>query len=191
MFLSSIGVTLNFSVAQPVKEDQLSTQIAAAIRAAVQSFTQSQDHSEGIPTKDEPREIYAKLADTNLQRLETKGIPDEGWGQVYDLAGFINRLPKNQKRVVLRAIENGGQVNRAEVFLLIGRSEDKSLTGFTKPVARKLKELKDKEEIPQKAVPLLRPIYVGAGKNQRAQGFKVPMQVVVRMSSDLNNAIKH
>lgn len=189
--LSSISLTFNFAVAQPFNEDRLLTQITAAVRAAVQSHTQAQNHSESTSTKDEFGGIFEDLADENLQRLEKKEIPDEGWGEVHDLAGFIDRLPKNQKKAVLRAIENGGQVSRSEVFSLIGRSEDKSLKGFTKPVTRRMEEIQAKQELRLDATPLLCPIYDGSSRYQQAQGFTVPMQVVVRMRGDLDDSIKH
>ena len=189
--LSSISLTFNFAVAQPFDEDRLLTQITAAVQAAVQSHTQAQNPSEGALAKDESGESFKSLADENQQRLEKKEVTDEGWGEVHDLAGFIGRLPKNQKKVVLQAIENGGQVSRSEVFALIGRSENKSLKGFTKPVARKMEELQDKKELPLDAAPLLRPIYDGSSRYQQAQGFTVPMQVVVRMRGDLGDAVKH
>lgn len=188
--LSSISLTLNFSVAQPFNEDRLLTQITAAVRAAVQSQTQAQSPSEGAPTQDETGGMLEYLAEENVQRLEKKEVADEGWGEVPDLAGFINRLPKNQKKVVLRAIENGGQVSRSEVFALIGRAENKSLTGFTKPVARRMEEMQEKQEL-LNAAPLLSPIYDGSSRYQQAQGFTVPMQVVVRMRGDLGDAVKH
>jgi len=188
--LTSISLTFNFAVAQPLNEDRLLTQITAAVRAAVQSQAQAQDSSESVSAQNEPNGIFKTIVDENLQSLEKEEVPDEGWGQIHDLAGFINRLPKNQKKTVLRAIENGGKVSRSEVFALIGRSEDKSLKGFTKPVISRMEEMQEKQELPLDATPLLRPIYDGSMRYQQAQGFLVPMQVVIRMRLELGNAAK-
>lgn len=122
---------------------------------------------------------YRKIAEDNLRRLKDRDIPDQGWGNVKDLPGAIAQLPVETRKVVMRAVDNGGHVTREETYKVLGRSADKTLKGFTRPVNRLMEGLKDRGEVTGTAEPLLLPIYTDGGAfAEAAQGFKVPVQVV-------------
>lgn len=182
--LASISLTLNFTAPSSINEEQLLARITAAVRAAAaQPPLSSLGKEEPSSTVATVSGSFKIIENANLQSLEKGEVADEGWGQVTNLHSIIESLPKDQKKVVLQAIENGGQVSRSETFKIIGRPEDKSLNGFTKPVKALMKRLKEKQELPEDAVSLLSPIYDDTGRYQPAQGFKVPLQVVTKMRS--------
>jgi hypothetical protein len=181
--LSSVSLTFNFTVDHEFDQNRLISEITAAIRAAA---AHPQDQNESARPIEDTSVVFKELADKHLESLVTGEILDEGWGQVKDLARVIATLPRNQQKVVIRAVENGGQISRSEMFELLGRSEDQSLKGFTKPVRILMGKLQANQDLPLDAVALLRPIYDGSSRFQQAQGFKVPMQVVVKMRPDLS-----
>lgn len=185
--LSSVSLTFNFTVDHDFDHNRLISQITAAIQAAT---AQPQDKNETARPIEQSSDVFKELADKHLESLATGQILEEGWGQVKDLARVIATLPRNQQKVVIRAVQNGGQVSRSEMVELIGRSEDQSLKGFTKPVRTMMDKLQANQELPLDAVALLRPIYDGSTRFQQAQGFKVPMQVVVKMRPDLGQCPK-
>lgn len=130
-------------------------------------------------------EAYQKVAEENLRQLREGAIPDNGWGVVKDLPRVINSLPSETRKVVRRAIENGGHITRDEVYEVIGRDESKSLKGFTKPASSLTDRLISNGALPENAKPLLAPIYRKSKTFQQAQGFTVPVQVVSLMTQHM------
>lgn len=123
-------------------------------------------------------DAYRKVADENLVKLRNGSTEDNGWGNVKDLPGVIASLRGSTKKVVQRAIDNGGHVSRDEVYELIGRGEEQSLKGFTRPAAAVTERLTAAGELGPDAQPLLKPVYAKSKSYQQAQGFVVPLQVV-------------
>lgn len=121
---------------------------------------------------------YRGIAEQNLRQLKEGAIPDQGWGSANVLRA-IAELPVETRKVLVRAIENGGHITRAEVYEVLRRTPDQSLKGFTRPVNRLAESLLSRGEITGGAEPLLHPIYNQKSKTyQQAQGFHVPVQVV-------------
>lgn len=125
--------------------------------------------------------VFQKVAEQNLRLLAESDVPQQGWGRA-DLPNALAQLPIEARKVVLRAIENGGHVSRDEVYELLDRTEEQSLRGFTRPVNRIMSNLQQTGEIDGTAEPLLSPVYdQTSNAYQQAQGFVVPLQVVFRM----------
>ncbi|MEJ8837600.1 hypothetical protein [Ramlibacter sp. AN1133] len=123
--------------------------------------------------------VLKSIAEANGKLMREGTVPDRGWGGVKDIHGAINKLPGETRRVVLKAIENGGQISRAEVYEVLGRPADQSLKGFTKPVNRLMEQLQEQQELEEDAEALLTPVYDSTSRTyQKAQGFTVPLQVV-------------
>lgn len=127
-------------------------------------------------------DAYRKVAEENLRQLRDGTILTCGWDTVKDLSGAIDSLRPETRKVVLRAIHNGGHITREEVYELLGRNTTQSLKGFTKPAASLTEKLKSGGELPDDAKPLLEPIYKESKTYQQAQGFAVPVQVVSLMT---------
>ncbi len=127
-------------------------------------------------------EAYQKIAEENLRQLREGEIPGDGWGAVKNLPLVIDSLPSETRKVLRRAIENGGHITRDEVYEVIGRDESKSLKGFTKPAISLTDRLIANGELLGNAKPLLTPIYRKSKTFQQAQGFAVPVQVVSLMT---------
>ncbi len=134
------------------------------------------------PVPEDAGEEYKRTAEENLRQLQHGAIPDHGWGRVRDLQKVIGSLRSETRKVVLRAIQNGGHVTRDEVYALLERDETQSLKGFTKPAASLVERLMESGELPRNARPLLTPIYKQSKTYQQAQGFVVPLQVVSLMT---------
>jgi hypothetical protein len=83
-----------------------------------------------------------------------------------------------QVKVIDAAIANGGIISREDVYRLGGYKKDRSLKGFTRPINRSMEALKNSGYMPEDAEPLLEPIYDPYGGWQKAQGFRVPPEVV-------------
>lgn len=105
---------------------------------------------------------------------------------------LVNRvIAKNgmaQAKAIKTAMDNGGVVQRAEVYALAGWDQEKrSLRGFTRPVDNAVAEmvaaglLRDDVEIPQ----VLKPHYEGPGK---AKWFTVPRELVLLQRRSENDA---
>jgi hypothetical protein len=173
---ASITLSFNFNLNLqntadlPVAVEKIQAALASFGAGAAESLSQGLDGAGAA---------LRNIAEANLKILQSGSVPDQGWGSVKDLRASINSLPNDTRRVVLKAIENGGYVTRAEVYEVIGRSTDQSLKGFTKPVNRLMETLKDRSELDADAEPLLMPVYDTTIKTyQQAQGFMVPVQVV-------------
>lgn len=130
------------------------------------------------PIPEHAGDVYRKIAEENLRQLQHGEIPDHGWGRVQNLQEVIGSLRSETRKVVLRAIQNGGHVTRDEVYELLERDKTQSLKGFTKPAASLMERLISSGELPRSARPLLEPIYKQSKTYQQAQGFVVPLQVV-------------
>jgi hypothetical protein len=179
--ISSIALTFNLTVPVTFDVNKLIASVAASI---------SDDHSVSVARLDHANPgiedlagtAYQRVAKSNLDQLTNGSFPDAGWGKVEDLSGIVGSFPTPARKVILRAIANGGHVSRAEVYAILGRSEDQSLKGFTRPVNRVMQSFQEKNAIPANAEPLLEPIYDTSVKTyQQAQGFRVPLQVVAGM----------
>jgi hypothetical protein len=134
------------------------------------------------PVPESAGEEYRKTAEENLRQLKHGAVPDHGWGRVRDLQKVIGSLRHETRKVVFRAIQNGGHVTRDEVYELLERDKTRSLKGFTKPAASLMERLISSGELPRNARPLLTPIYKQSNTYQQAQGFVVPLQLVSLMT---------
>lgn len=155
-------------------------QLLTALPAAAGFPASSTDQWPCIPPS--AGDAYREEAEENLRRLRSGDIPDDGWTKVPNLPDVIDSLRAETRRVLMRAIENGGHVSRAEVFTILERNKDQSLKGFTKPAASVTERLMAEGILPRDARPLLTPIYTQSKTYQQAQGFTVPLQVVARMA---------
>lgn len=151
---------------------QVPSALSAAAPAAAHAPMVFPDLDPAVPS------AFRGIAEQNLQQLKKGSIPDQGWGSANVLRA-ISELPVETRKVVVRAIENGGHITRAEVYEVLRRAPDQSLKGFTRPVNRLTESLLSRGEITGAAEPLLHPIYNQKSKTyQQAQGFHVPVQVV-------------
>jgi hypothetical protein len=130
-----------------------------------------------------PGTAYRQVVDEYQQLLSEGPIPDQGWGDVKEWPPLFAALPSETRKVVQRAIANGGHISRAEVYEVLGRPQEQSLKGFTRPVNKLMEVLKAKGQVRADAEPLLLPIYETSKTYQQAQGFKVPVQVISQISS--------
>jgi hypothetical protein len=108
--------------------------------------------------------------------------PSSGWTRAA-VDAALARLDVAQGRlqanVIRRAAAQGGEVSRAEVYEIAGYPPERSLKGFTRPVNRICKELKESAALSSDAEELLAPIYDEDNRSfQRAGGFRVPASVV-------------
>lgn len=124
---------------------------------------------------------YLRAGQMNLRKLEAGEIEDAGWSKVTDLDGKLARLRKPYRAVLKRAVLNGGHISRDEVYREINRAPDKALKGFTRPVQALAKQLDAQGLLGANYEELLTPIYAGSGGFDKAEGFTVPLQVVVAL----------
>ena len=77
-----------------------------------------------------------------------------GW-DTDSISTMLNRLTVSngpiQAKAIQKAIENGGELSRAEVYRLGGYEADRSLRGFTRPVNRVLREMEEASDLPEDA----------------------------------------
>jgi hypothetical protein len=84
-----------------------------------------------------------------------------------------------QAMTIAAEVEAGGECDRDEVYRLGGYEADRSLNGFTKPVARIMREMADAGVLPADAAHPMQPIYDPSNPSyQRAQGFRMPVELV-------------
>lgn len=183
--MNSSTITISLSYTLPAKDaPALLQKLLAALppgsNATVESQCQGAQSWPPVPVA--AGEAYREVAEANLRQLRDGTIPDDGWGAVKDLPGAINSLRSETRKVVLRAIENGGHVTREEVYEVLGRDRSQSLKGFTKPVHSLTERLMSGGELSDDAKALLMPIYQKSKTYQQAQGFAVPVQVVSLMT---------
>lgn len=185
---ATVTISLNYTVPPQDASALLQKLLAALPAAAITTVGSVPANGQHAATRSWPaipstaEDAYIHLAKDNLRRLVEGDIPDNGWGGVKDLPRAIASLRAQTRKVVLRAIENGGHITRDEVYELIGRDKEQSLNGFTKPSASLSKKLMDSGELPAHAQPLLKPIYKKSKDLQKTQGFAVPVQVVSLMT---------
>jgi hypothetical protein len=189
--MSQASITIGVSCTVPAAEAPALLQKLLAVlpggviptTTATPSTGASDSNGDALPHRWPPipeyaGEVYRKIAEENLRHLQHGEIPDHGWGRVHNLQEVIGSLRSETRKVVLRAIQNGGHVTRDEVYELLERDKTQSLKGFTKPAANLMERLISSGELPRNARPLLEPIYKQSKTYQQAQGFVVPLQVV-------------
>lgn len=152
----------------------------ASVQPAAAEMDDEDD--EAVPGPDKSRaatNVYEKLRADNERILAEGGqIADTGWTKE-SLRLALDQLPAVQKRVVMKAVENGGQISRAETYQVAQFPPNRSLKGFTRPVAGVMSQLREKGDLPESADALLSTIYDASIKTyQPVQGFKVPLEVV-------------
>lgn len=174
----TITISLSYTVAADVAPALLQKLLAVLPAGAVAGSTGSQAAHAWPEIPASAHDAYRKIAAGNLTKLQNGTIDDDGWGNVKDLPKVIASLRGSTKKVIQRAIDNGGHVSRDEVYELIGRGEEQSLKGFTRPATAITQRLTAAGELGPNALPLLKPIYAKSKSYQQAQGFVVPLQVV-------------
>ncbi|HEY8360898.1 MAG TPA: DUF262 domain-containing protein [Ramlibacter sp.] len=129
-------------------------------------------------SKDSLPPALRRRADEYERLLASGPAPDDGWQDVA-VKTVLALLPEAHRKVIERAIHNGGWVTRSEVYGLIGRSLDKSLKGFTRPTRSVTETLQRGGWLRDGAEPLLSPIYDESSQTyQQTQGFCVPVSIV-------------
>lgn len=84
-----------------------------------------------------------------------------------------------QAKTIVAEASGGGTCSREKVYALGGYQQDRSLSGFTKPVARIMRGMQKEGLLPVEAVNPMQPIYDPANPSfQRAQGFRMPAELV-------------
>jgi hypothetical protein len=150
--------------------------VVPTVESMAQPMSPVRSKSKAVPKNPD---AFRRTVTENAQKLENGQFSKTGWGTVSNLDKLFKQLPLSYQSVVSRAIGNGGQASRAEVYEVIGRPADKSLNGFTKPVNRLMKKLVAAGELPKSAEVLLKPIYDKSVKAfQSTQGFTVPLEIV-------------
>lgn len=176
----TFNINLNFTVASVGEIPPLLTQIQEALRGMAAPAPTARTGPRQYPEVDPSASpTYHLVAEENLKALRSGKIPQQGWEKAKNLQAEIGRLGAAHRKVLLRAVANGGHITRDEVYEVTGRAPDKSLKGFTKPALGLEKKLQARGELVDGHVPLLEPIYeTGTKTYQPAAGFKMPVQVV-------------
>ncbi len=108
-------------------------------------------------------------------------IVDLGW--TAPTAGELHRRLLAQNRpvqalTIAAEARAGGECSRDEVYRLGGYDSERSLSGFTKPVTRILREMQAEGLLPPDAANPLKPIYDPANPSyQKATGFRMAAQL--------------
>jgi hypothetical protein len=109
--------------------------------------------------------------------------PSAVFGWTGSLAVEFHRrlLAKNrpvQAKTIIAEAKAGGQCSREEVYLLGEYDADRSLSGFTKPVAGVMRAMQAEGLLPMDAANPMQPIYDPDNPSfQRAQGFRMPAEL--------------
>jgi hypothetical protein len=74
------------------------------------------------------------------------------------------------------ALAAGGYVTREQVYKIRNYPADRVLKGFTRPINRIVKAMKDSGEIPQDAINPFEPVF--DPESGRAVGFRIPSEIV-------------
>ncbi|MFD3706396.1 PIN-like domain-containing protein [Nocardia sp. NPDC058658] len=121
--------------------------------------------------------------DTTVDALE-RSMSDEvrsepGWNRV-GVVRLIDELRDAypvQYAAIREAGLNGGYITRDQVYDLANYSPNRSLRGFTRPIQRIAKNLKDEEVIPYYSQPALSPEYdYSATGNNQAVAFRLSIE---------------
>lgn len=105
-----------------------------------------------------------------------------GW--TVKLAAELHRrlIAKNrpvQAKTIAAEAQAGGECSREEVYRLGDYDKDRSLSGFTKPVAGVMREMNAEGLLPLDAANPMQPIYDPANPSfQRAKGFRMTAELV-------------
>lgn len=134
-----------------------------------------------VPTDNLSNDTISKLRSAIDSILAEASSPVEGW-TVSTAIEAIRRLQRRNRPAqlrVLRAIaENGGYVDRAQVYELAGYGEQRRLNGFSKPVNGVVRELVDEGALPSEAG---HPMYTDYDADnpsfQKARGFGMPTEL--------------
>lgn len=107
----------------------------------------------------------------------------EGGWTVVALGELLSRLKVSngvvQAEAIRVALDNGGQVDRAEVYTIGGYGPDRSLKGFTRPINRIVEQMKTDGLLPADAVPPFKPDYdEDIASYQRAPSFVVAKELL-------------
>lgn len=88
-----------------------------------------------------------------------------------------------QAEVVREAARSGGTLGRARIYELAGYPSTRSLRGFTRAPNRITEDLRSTGRLPERAAPLLSPVYDPTARSfQTARAFAVPESVVELLS---------
>jgi hypothetical protein len=94
-----------------------------------------------------------------------------------------------QVQTIAAEVQADGECDRAEVYRLGGYEADRSLNGFTKPVARIMRDMADEGLLPADAAHPMQPIYDPSNPSyQRAQGFRMPVELVTVFADAFGDA---
>lgn len=108
------------------------------------------------------------------------GDSDSGWN-VDSINLFLARLSARypaQTKTILKAVRNGGFVDRATVYSLAGYPEERKLIGFTRPIGTVARELHDEGLLSGEEPFLLQTVYGADTDPSWAAGFRVPDEVI-------------
>ncbi len=140
-----------------------------------------------IDTEDLDEEVVKKLraaADsvlTEASHLVHDPTAVQGWTP--DRAAELARRLRVENRPVQAgtiawAAHHGGYAERDAVYALGGYDRSRSLSGFTKPVGRIMRDMVAKGTLPADAADPMKPVYDPANPSyQKAQGFRMPAAV--------------
>jgi hypothetical protein len=129
--------------------------------------------------------LVKKLEVDHKEMLAKGSFQKTGWNEVA-LKAALKALSKKhlaqKKKIFLKAVENGGQIGRAEVYAVANYKPTRSLKGFSRPVRSIMESLEEQGILPEGAEPLMSNIYDKSIRTFKpVQGFKVPLEVVSLM----------
>lgn len=123
-------------------------------------------------------------------RVTTDAASDIAWASdssprwnaraVHELLSRLDSEGRPQAEVIRFAASEGGLINRADVYRLAGRDEDRMLRGFTRPVSRITSDLQQAGMVGMEVEPMLTPNY---GTGVTAEQFEIPLDVVEILSN--------
>lgn len=114
------------------------------------------------------------------QVQEPPGQDDDGWTRegVETLLRRLAETSPTQGKALSAALDSGGFVSRDDVYRLGGYHESRTLRGFTRPVTRATRRLRDEGVIGADAPDALAAVYDPAVSYVQAAGFEVPPGLV-------------
>ena len=139
-----------------------------------------------VPIDDLGQEEVAELSSRVTELLARFRGSESGAvrGWTADLAAQLFRrlLAANrpaQTSVLIAEAQTNGRCDRETVYRIGHYNSNRSLTGFTKPVSRIMREMQEEGILPVDAAHPMTPIYDAQNPSfQRAQGFQMPEELV-------------
>jgi hypothetical protein len=117
----------------------------------------------------------------------TESDPVAQWNRraVNELLRCLEAESWVQADIIRAAADQGGVIDREQVYQIAGYEEDRMLRGFTRPTARITRALQDQGLLPEGVESALTTIYEGGVLAVR---FEIPLEMVEILSTESESA---